>query len=73
MAVRAAAFFALPEVQILRAGDHDMIVNDILGSFYQVFADLLHSGNLVILHDDVFAPGEEVVIHNLPAGAQSQE
>ena len=70
--VGAAARFALPEVQILGAGDHNMIVDDILCGLCQVPADLLHAFDLVVLHDDILAPGEEIVVNDLPAGGHGQ-
>ena len=72
VAMRASAFLTLPEVQILGARDHDMVVDDILSSFDKVSADLFHALNLIVLHDDILAPGEEIVVYNLPARGQSQ-
>ena len=72
VAVGASTLFALPQVEVLGAGDHDVVVDDVLSGIHQIAADLLQTLDLVVLHDDVLAPGEELVVNDLPAGGHGE-
>lgn len=72
VAMRASAVLALPEIQILGTRDHDIVVYDVLSSLNKVSADFLHALDLIVLHDNILAPGEVIVVDNLPARGQRQ-
>ena len=49
-----------------------MVVDDVLSSLNKVSADLLHALNLIVLHENVLAPGEAIIVDYFPARAHSQ-
>ena len=67
LAMRASAFFAFPERSFLGSFDLHIFINDLLCSICKVTSDFFHTLNFVILHDNVFTPGEELVVYYFPS------